>query len=69
MKIIDAHVHITDAAGRHEPLYELAERLQYDKLALMSASCLSPAQNILCARCKLSHPAKTYAFGGLELIT
>jgi predicted TIM-barrel fold metal-dependent hydrolase len=69
MKIIDAHVHVNDTAGKHEPLYDLAKRLGYDKLALMSYPCHNPAQNIICGRCKLRHPGNTYAFGGLEYVT
>jgi predicted TIM-barrel fold metal-dependent hydrolase len=69
MKIIDAHVHIFDAEGKQEPLYELAKRLKYDKLALMSVACIDPVQNILCALCKRRHPGCTYAFGGLDYVT
>ncbi len=69
MKIIDAHVHINNTAGNHEPLYGLAKRLGYDKIVLMSIPAHNPLQNIHNARCKLNHPGNTYAFGGLEYIT
>lgn len=69
MRIIDSHVHIRGIADGHEPLYGLAGRLGYEKLAVMSLQCYEPLQNTAVALCKLGRPEMTYAFGGLDYIT
>ena len=69
MKIIDSHVHVSSTVNRQAPLYAMAERLGYHKLAVMSLQCTNPLQNTIGALCKLQHPNNTYAFGGLDYIT
>lgn len=69
MRIIDSHVHINSIADGHDPLYALAGRLGYEKLAVMSLQCCDPLQNTAAALCKLNRPDFTFAFGGLDYIT
>jgi len=70
MTIVDAHVHIGNIKENFKPIYDLAKRLNYSKLTLMSLQCTGNLlQNLTCALCKSLHPKITYAFGGLDYIT
>ncbi|MCL2664129.1 MAG: amidohydrolase [Defluviitaleaceae bacterium] len=69
VKIIDSHVHIRSRTDGHAPLFELAERLGYTRLAVMSLQCLNPSQNTVAAALKLSKPGFVYAFGGLDYVS
>lgn len=70
IKIIDAHLHIRKLDENFAPLYRLARRLNYDKLAVLSTQCAGNLlQNLCCALCKITHPDMTYAFGGFDYKT
>jgi predicted TIM-barrel fold metal-dependent hydrolase len=69
MVIIDAHTHIGNIEGNYEPLFDMAKKLGYSKLSVLSLqSDGGLLQNLACAQCKASHPG-TYAFGGLDYAT
>jgi predicted TIM-barrel fold metal-dependent hydrolase len=70
MRIIDAHTHLRDSGINFSPLYDMAKRLNYERLTVLSLQSAGlPLQNLLCALCKRQHPGTTYAFGGLDYKT
>ena len=71
MKIFDAHTHIGFGnEGDFKPLYQVADRLHYDKLNILSCQCEGDlSQNLQVALCKLNHPSTTYGFAGLDYIS
>ena len=70
MIIIDAHTHIRNIDGNYAPLYDMARRLNYSRLTVLSLQSDGDLlQNLTCIQCKASHPGMTYAFGGLDYVS
>ena len=70
MTIVDAHIHVSNIKDSFKPVYDLAKRLNYSKLAVLSLQCTGNLlQNLTCALCKALNPDITYAFGGLDYTT
>jgi len=70
MVIVDAHTHVGNFRNDFAPIHALAERLNYDKFAVLSLQCAGRLlQNLTCALCKAMRPKTTYAFGGLDYLT
>jgi len=70
MKIVDAHIHISNIKKRFKPVYDLADCLNYSQINVLSLQCKGDLlQNLTCALCKALNPKSTFAFGGLDYIT
>jgi predicted TIM-barrel fold metal-dependent hydrolase len=70
IRIVDAHIHLLNNNAEFEHVYDLAKKLDYERMTVLSLQSSGLLlQNHLCALFKHVNKHRAYAFGGLEYVS